>query len=230
MTTYFLTGANRGIGLEFTRQLTDRGDEVIATARSPQQADKLQSLAEEESREIKIAQLDVTDTDGIQRLARDLSGDSIDVLINNAGQMMDGGTPGDIKYDNIVKNTDVNAVGPLRVIDAFLPAIREGEDKKIVNITSKMGSIADNRSGGSYAYRTSKAALNMVTKSLAVDLESEDITALILHPGWVKTRMGGQNALITVEKSVRNMLDVIDDAGLEQSGQFFEWNGNRVDW
>ncbi len=228
---YVVTGANRGIGLEFVRQLTTRGDRVVATARQPEEADELQALAREADPAVHIDQLDVTELASVEEFAANLPVDSIDVLINNAGTMVSGGSPDEgFEYDNIRHCMEVNALGTLRVVEHLLPAVRRSENPKIANITSKMGSIADNGSGGSYAYRSSKTALNMLTRSLAVDLRDDEIIAFVMHPGWVQTRMGGENALITTEKSVDNMIDRIDEAGLEHSGEFIEWDGGHVDW
>jgi len=228
---YVVTGANRGIGLEFVRQLSARGDRVVATARRPEEAGELQSLARDADPAVHIDQLDVTEPASVEQFAANLPVDSTDVLINNAGTMVSGGSPDEgFDYDNIRHCMEVNALGTLRVVEHLLPAVRQSDNPKIVNITSKMGSIADNGSGGSYAYRSSKTALNMLTRSLAVDLRDDEIIAFVMHPGWVQTRMGGENALITTEKSVDNMLDRIDEAGLEQSGEFIEWDGGHVDW
>lgn len=227
---YLITGANRGIGLEFVRQLSERGEQIVATARRPRNADKLQSLADRADRDIEVLELDVTDDKSVRHLKSHFKGSELDIAINNAGQLLSGGEPGDINYRNIQKSVEVNTEGPLKVIDAVLPALQEADNPKIVNITSKMGSIADNRSGGSYAYRISKAGLNMATRSLAQDLKSHDVVAFVLHPGWVKTDMGGQNALITPEQSVENMIAIIDDATKQQTGTFLEWNGNEVPW
>lgn len=226
----FITGANRGIGLEFTRQLLERGDDVVATARRPDDADELQTLAGEYADQLEILRVDITDADTVAAASRHVDGRAVDVLINNAGRLSRGGSPEDFDFDEIEADFEVNAVGTLRMVEAILPALRRSERAKIINITSKMGSIADNGSGGSYAYRMSKAALNMATRSLSRDLRSDSIVALVVHPGWVQTRMGGSNALITPTKSVTNMLELIDGAGAEDSGKFYEWNGKEVPW
>ncbi|MFB6262541.1 MAG: SDR family oxidoreductase [Bradymonadaceae bacterium] len=228
---YTVTGANRGLGLEFTRQLTARGDDVIATARQPSEAAELEQVAEQTQGNIHIYALDITDAGSVADFASSIEDEAIDVLINNAGQLHRGGGPNDFDFEEIRGDFEVNAIGTLRVVEALVPTLRARPDgAKIVNITSKMGSITDNGSGGSYAYRMSKAALNIATRSLAVDLEDDDIVAFVLHPGWVRTRMGGENALITPETSVENMIDRIDEAGPEQSGEFLEWDGGYVPW
>lgn len=227
---YIVTGANRGLGLEFTRQLTERGDAVIATARWPDEADKLNEYARQDERDIDIHELDITDPESVESFGQALKGEDIDVLINNAGQLNRGGEPGNFDFDEIRGDFETNAIGTLRVTEALLPNLERNGGAKVVNVTSKMGSIADNESGGSYAYRMSKTALNMATRSLALDLADDDITPFVIHPGWVQTRMGGDNALITPETSVENMLERIDEAGEQQAGQFLEWDGGQVPW
>lgn len=228
---YVVTGANRGIGLEFVRQLSTRGDEVIATARRPGKAEDLQKVAENVAASVEIHRLDITDQTSVNQFARDLDGEAIDVLINNAGVLHRGGGPKQgFDFDEIQTDFEVNAKGTLRVIESLVSNVVEDGGGKIVNVTSKMGSIEDNGSGGSYAYRMAKCALNMATRSLALDLSGDGVVAFVIHPGWVKTRMGGTNALISTEESVSNMIDRIDDAGREQSGKFLEWDGGYVPW
>ena len=227
---FLVTAGNRGIGLEFVDQLLERGDRVTTTARHPDQADELHDILDDHPDRSSLHKLDVTDADSVAKLERVLADDTLDVLINNAGRLTRGGSPDDFDFQEIRGDFEVNAIGPLRVVESALPALRRADQAKVVNLTSKMGSIADNGSGGSYAYRMSKAALNMATVSLARDLSEEAIIAFVIHPGWVKTRMGGSNALITTERSVSNMLEVIDGATLEDSGKFHEWNGNEIPW
>jgi NAD(P)-dependent dehydrogenase (short-subunit alcohol dehydrogenase family) len=226
---YVVTGGNRGIGLEFVDQLTARGDSVIATARNPSDARELQLLADE--RDVEIFALDISEPESVSAFGRELADRSIDVLINNAGVLHRGGGPHEgFEFGEIQTDFEVNVKGTLRVVEALLDNVAAEGGGKIVNLTSKMGSIADNGSGGSYAYRISKAALNMATKSLAIDLEDDNIAAFVVHPGWVQTRMGGDGALITTEESVTNLLARIDEAGTEESGQFLEWNGGEIPW
>lgn len=228
---YVVTGANRGIGLEFVKQLNERGEEVVATARWPEEADELHEIARQDGAEVTIRELDIADPESVAEFGEALEGQGIDVLINNAGRLTRGGGPKDgFDFDEIQGDFEVNAKGTLRVVEALVDEVEREGGGKIVNITSKMGSIADNGSGGSYAYRMSKAALNMATRSLAVDLEEDGIVAFVIHPGWVRTRMGGDNALISTEESVTNMLERIEEAGPEQSGEFLEWDGGYVGW
>lgn len=227
---YLITGANRGLGLEFTRQLIARGDQVIAACRNPNKADELTQLADSSEHLEAVHALDITDPDSVAALAKSLENDNVDVLINNAGRLSRGGSPNDFDFDEIQGDFAINAIGTLRVIEAAMPALRRGKGKKIVNISSKMGSIGDNSGGGSYAYRMSKAALNIATRSLAIDLRPEGFIAFVVHPGWVQTDMGGPNGLITPETSISNLIERIDKADMNDSGQFIEWNGNRIPW
>lgn len=227
---FVVTGANRGIGLEFARQLLDRGDDVVGTARRPDEADELRELGETLDGTLEIVELDVTEQDTIDALADHLGDRPVDVLINNAATMIGAGTLDDLNEEAMFDSFDVNTLGPLRVTAALLDNLQRADHARIVNVTSKMGSIFDNTSGGSYAYRTSKAALNMATRSMAVDLKPKGIVAFVIHPGWVQTRMGGQNALIDTETSVSNMLPIIDDAGHDVTGTFQEWDGGTIPW
>lgn len=222
--TYLVTGANRGLGLEYARQLGDRGDRVIATARRPTDAAELEALP------VRVEPLDVADDDSVRRLAERLAGEPIDVLINNAGTGVHGRRFGDVDLDRMQEHYEVNGVGPLRVSQALHANLVAGERRTIVNMTSKMGSVADNSSGGSYAYRASKAALNIITRSMAVDLHDEGFTCVVLHPGWVRTRMGGTSAPLEPEESVRGLLRVIDGLRIEHSGRFFDYSGAEIAW
>jgi NAD(P)-dependent dehydrogenase (short-subunit alcohol dehydrogenase family) len=225
-----ITGANRGIGLEFVRQLASRGDHVIATARNLESADALRALADAHPDRITLTALDATSPEDWCRLAGELDGVALDLAINNAGVLLRNGALGSLDYDAMRTCFEVNVIGALRGLEACLPSLRRGRAKKAITITSKMGSIHDNTSGGAYAYRASKTAVNSVMRSAAMDLRSEGIAVAVLHPGWVQTDMGGPNALITVEQSVAGMLSVIDGLTVEESGTFWEWNGNAVAW
>lgn len=228
---YLVTGANRGLGLEFTTKLAERGDEVIATCRSIAAAKELQELAERSGGKVRLFEMDVATPADNQKLAAFLEGQAVDVLINNAGHYSkDNGPFETIDFDGIMKDFAINAMGSLRVTQAALPAIRRGSLKKIINISSKMGSIADNSGGGAYAYRMSKTALNMGSRSLAQDLKPEGITVLTMHPGWVLTDMGGPNALVDANESINGLIKVIDNAGLEQSGRFWDFRGEELPW
>ena len=219
-----VTGANRGIGLEFVRQLSARGDRVTACCRRPADATELLALG------VEPVALDVTDPASVAALRERLYGRAIDLLLNNAGVGVRGRPLGRIDYAECLAFFDTNALGPLRLVEALLPALRAGRRRLVVNMTSKMGSIADNTSGDAYAYRASKAALNMITRSLAVDLADEGIACVVLHPGWVQTDMGGAGAPVSVQDSVAGLLAVIDSLAIEHSGRFFDYLGQEVPW
>jgi NAD(P)-dependent dehydrogenase (short-subunit alcohol dehydrogenase family) len=224
-----VTGANRGIGLELVRQLKARGDEVDACAREPEQARELKAIG------VRVHRVDVRNADSVRALATSLSDSAVDLLFNVAGvnggpKQSIGQMAEDLELRDVIDTFDVNAAGALRVAVALLPALRRGGAKKIVHITSGMGSIADNGSGGSYAYRMSKAALNMASKSLAVDLKGEGIISFVINPGWVQTDMGGSRAPVSVEESVAAILRETEKATIAESGEFLNWKGNRYPW
>ena len=223
-----VTGANRGIGLEFVRQLLARGDTVEATCRDPELASELSSLA---SDRLRIHKVDVTSDADVAALATALGDAAIDLVLNVAGSY--GGTKQSLRaldLADVMKTYDTNAVGALRISLALLPHVRRGAGKKLVHVTSGMGSIEDNGSGGFYAYRMSKAALNMMSKSLANDLRGEKIFSAVINPGWVKTDMGGPSAPTPVADSVRMMLHEIERATLADSGAFLDYKGGRYAW
>src|SRR3954470_10980776 len=215
-----VTGANRGIGLELVRQLRERGDEVEACARTA--SDELRALAGDR---VQLHGLDVTDALSVRALASALEGAAIDLVFNVAGvyggaKQSLGQMAEDLELADVADTYNVNAIGALRVSVALLPNVRRGRAKKLVHVTSGMGSISDNSSGGYYAYRMSKAALNMMSRSLAVDLRGEGISSFVINPGWVQTDMGGSGAPVKVADSVRGILREIDRATLADSGEF----------
>ncbi|HSM80806.1 MAG TPA: SDR family oxidoreductase [Nodosilinea sp.] len=221
MATYLITGANRGIGLEYCRQLQQRGDTVIAVCRQP--SNELKDLGVQVETGI-----DITQDDSVAELAQRLQGTTIDVLINNAG-ILERVTLDDLDFDSIRQQFEVNALGPLRLTAALLPHLSAGS--KVVLMTSRMGSIADNTSGGSYGYRMSKVALSMAGKSLAHDLQPRQIAVAILHPGLVQTRMTGfTDSGITPAEAVAGLLARIDGLTLETSGTFWHSNGEVLPW
>jgi NAD(P)-dependent dehydrogenase (short-subunit alcohol dehydrogenase family) len=230
--TILVTGASRGIGLGFVTELARRGATVLATARDPA-TPKLAGAQREAPDRITTLSLDVTSDASVTALAQILAGRPIDALINNAG--VASGFRGLEKLDAAacMATFDVNAIGPLRVTRALLPNLRAGSGKIVMHITSRMGSIDDNKSGGSYAYRMSKAALNMASKSLSVDLRGDGIASLVAHPGWVKTDMGGSGASVSVDDSVAGLLTLLEgdkDATLARSGRFFGFRGDEIAW
>ena len=232
MKTTLITGANRGIGLEFCRQYAADGWRVLACSRYPERSEELNQLAARYPELVKVHALDVADHVQIDRLAQLLADESIDLLINNAGIYPDSDKSGfgHTDYAGWIEAFRINTMAPLKMAETFAAQIARGKQKTIVTITSKMGSIADNSGGGSYLYRSSKAAVNMVVKSLAIDLKPLGITAVVVHPGWVKTAMGGPNAMIPAEQSVAGMRQVIDSLTLESSGTFFAYDGQVIPW
>jgi NAD(P)-dependent dehydrogenase (short-subunit alcohol dehydrogenase family) len=220
MPNAIVTGANRGIGLQLCRALKDRGYAITALCRRP--SDALVDLG------IDIHEnYDVTDDESIDAFARTVESGTVDLLINNAG-ILEGTTLEDLDVESVRRQFEVNALGPLRVTRSLLPAFKEGA--KIALVTSRMGSIADNDSGGSYGYRMSKAALNAAGMSLARDLHARGISVAILHPGYVKTDMTGQSGLIDTDESVAGLLQRIDELNLNNTGTFWHSNGEILPW
>jgi NAD(P)-dependent dehydrogenase (short-subunit alcohol dehydrogenase family) len=228
MSTTLITGTNRGIGLEFTKQYAEAGWNVLACCRHPESADKLNALAAQHSN-ITIYPLDVANFKQVDALANQLNNVAIDVLINNAGVYPSGGLS-DKEVEEWLNGFKINSIAPLKIATAFTTHIAKSELKKLATLSSKMGSIDDNTSGGSYMYRTTKTAVNMVMKSLSIDLEPSGIAVVTLHPGWVETDMGGPNALINTEKSVRGLRKVIDKLNLANTGKFVAYDGKQIAW
>lgn len=224
-----ITGANRGIGLEFVRRYQQQGYDVEAVARDPERAMELTQLASSAGK-IRIHPCDVSKDTDVDALARSLGDTAVDILINNAGIK---GRPLGLEHLDYKENLqifDVNALGPLRVSAALLPHLRRAPTRKIIHISSGMGSISENTSGGAYGYRISKAALNMACRSMAMDLRKDHFKVIVMNPGWVKTDMGGLGATEPVEDSVRQMMERIDQLTEDQSGTFLDYRGHRWSW
>ncbi len=219
MATYLVTGANRGIGLALCRQLAGRGDEVIGVCR--RSSDELGKLGVE-----VVDGIDVSDSESVERLRDTLGERAIDVLINNAG-ILRHERFGQIDYDTMLEQYRVNTLGPLRVAEALVD--RLGKGGKIVIITSRVGSIEDNGSGGNYGYRASKAAVNMIGKNLMHELAPRGIAVGLLHPGLVATGMTGGSG-ITPADSARGLISRIDDLTMENTGGFWHAEGYRLPW
>ncbi len=232
METVLITGVNRGIGLEFSRQLAEDGWCVLACSRDLEKSDALNKLAAEYPERITLYALDVADHGQIKKLSQTLANKPIDLLINNAGVFPDINERsfGQTDYDAWAYAFLVNTMAPLKMAEAFITQIAQSNRKTIVTITSKMGSVADNGRGGSYIYRSSKSAVNMVVKSIAIDLKSNGIISVLLHPGWVRTDMGGPSGLISVEQSVSGMLSVIREVTSIDSGKFIAYDGQIIPW
>ena len=232
MPNLLITGANRGIGLEFARQYIESGWRVFACCRNPDQATLLKQLASMHANSLSLHKLDVSDFDEIDRLSAELADQDIDLLLNNAAIFLDthDNELGRTDYEAWIYSLRVNSMAPLKMTEAFINQVSRSTQKKVINITSKMGSIADNTSGGYYLYRSSKTALNMVTRNLSIDLMPHGIMTATLHPGWVQTDMGGPNALITAGSSVAGMRRVIEQLTLADSGKFYAYNGKEIAW
>lgn len=215
-----ITGANRGIGLELARNYQSAGWRVTGVCRET--SSELEKVAEQ-----VISGIDVTNQDSIDKLVKTLDGQSIDLLINNAGLLQDE-TLGSIDFDSLHQQMEINAYAPLRVSEALLANLKSGS--KIANITSRMGSIADNDSGGRYGYRASKAALNALGRSLAIDLKKSGIAVAQVHPGFVRTRMVNFGGLITPQEAADGIVKVIEALNLENSGSFWHSNGEELPW
>ncbi len=221
----FVTGAGRGLGLELVRQLAARGATVHAGIRDGSRTE-LEAISG-----VRIHRLDVSDDASVAAVARELADTPLDLVINNAGVY--GGakqTIREVDFADAMRTYNTNALGALRVSLALLPNLRRGAGKKLAHITSGMGSIADNTSGAFYGYRMAKAALNMMSRSLSVDLRPDKIVSVVVNPGWVQTDMGGKNATTPVATSVAGILRVVEAANLERSGEFLDFKGGNYPW
>lgn len=232
MPSILITGSNRGLGLEWVRQYAALNWRVYATCRFPEQADDLQRLAQRHDN-ISIHPLDITEPGQVQGIAKMLTGVALDVLVNNAGIYIERwghDKLGTIDYDAWRRTFDVNTLGAVRVTEALRKNLARGDKRLMVAITSHMGSITDTTSPNDYAYRSSKAALNATVKGLASELTPLGIGILLVHPGWVKTRMGGSDAPLTVDESVRNMRGLVDRFTIRESGLFYRHDGVLLPW
>ncbi|MDD1610365.1 MAG: SDR family oxidoreductase [Methylococcaceae bacterium] len=231
MPSILITGANRGLGLEFCRQYGEQGWRVFACCRQPDTAIELQALAKQWAH-LTIHALEVSNFQQIDQLAAQLVSEPLDVLLSNAGVYGDKKDHdfGALDYAAWQETLLINTLAPVKLAEAFLPNLLKTQHPQFVVISSLMGSIADNDSGGSILYRSSKAGLNAALKSLAIDLQPQNIAVLILHPGWVKTDMGGERAPTSPEESIAGMRRVISEFTLEQSGSFFNYKGDLLPW
>jgi NAD(P)-dependent dehydrogenase (short-subunit alcohol dehydrogenase family) len=231
MPSVLITGANRGLGLEFARQYAADGWGVYAASRNPAAAEQLRGLAQQAPDRFTLVAMDVTDAESIRTAARQLRDTAIDVLINNAGISGAGGqVTGKVDYESWARVLDVNMMGPLRVTEAFVDQLARSERRLVVTITSGMSSLSDNTSGGSIAYRSSKAGVNMVMRSAALDLAPRGISCVVVNPGWVKTDMGGPGARLTAQQSVAALRRLIETFGPAHSGKFYNYDGREYPW
>ncbi|XP_020914868.1 uncharacterized protein LOC110252390 [Exaiptasia diaphana] len=240
----FITGANRGIGLELVKaflNLSPAPEHVFATARSPESASDLKQLQSNHSN-LHVLQLDVTDFDSfpkvVEQVAEILDGKGLNVLLNNAG-ILERSPIGEVTVDSMVNLYKTNTVAPLMLVQAFLPLLKKAaadtDDKSslkawILNMSSSVASVEENGMGGLYSYRASKTALNVINKSLSIDLKPFGIMAIVLHPGWVQTEMGGPRALISTAESVTGLMKVITSLDETKSGMFYNLRGEIVRW
>lgn len=232
MQRVLVTGANRGLGLEFVRQLLARGDRVIAACRHPGRATELTAQAAAHPGHLHVLPLDVAKAASIAELAREAAMlfDGLDLLINNAGQLVSGERFGSVSAENLESSLRSNTIGPLLLTQALAPLLAKGERARVANLSSVIGSIAGTSEFRTPSYAISKAALNMVTRLLAAALAPEGVCVISLHPGWVQTDMGGAQAPVTPPDSVRGLLRVIDALQMEHSGSFRDWQGQPVAW
>jgi len=233
MSNILITGANRGLGLELTRQCLERGDTVVAGCRRPEQAVELQELTAAYGERLHIIQLDVTQEAEVEEAATAVSAniDALDMVINNAGSYPRGERVDGFDGAQMQHVFDVNVTGAMRVTAAFVPLLRRRARGQIINISSQLGSLASMaHNQGDYSYNSSKAALNMVSRKLAHDLRGDGITVIAMHPGWVQTDMGGAHAAITPPESARGILTVAERLTPADSGEFFVYSGEKHPW
>jgi len=227
MPTILITGANRGIGLNLARLYAADGWKVIGTARKPAEAAELAALPGD----ISIEPLEVTDHAAVKALAAKLDDEAIDVLWNNAGVIgRNATTLGSIDAEDLWQTLLINTYAPILIAEAFSPHVVASEQKKMAFTSSKLGSIAENVGGGRYAYGPAKAGLNMACKSFAIDLHSNGVIVLPLHPGHVATDMGGASAPVSPDESARGLKAVVDSATLDDSGKFVDYQGVPIPW
>jgi len=239
MKNILITGASRGIGLEFTRQYLNQGNRVFAASRLPDKSDELRSLKNKFDHQLSITTLEVSANDSRHRLYQLLSKEiqKLDILINNAG-IASGNEKyrlgfGELDQDDLCRCLLVNSVAPLMMTQEFAPLLKNGVNPVVLNISSNSGSIAQKRAGGDtgYGYSASKAALNMITKMLSHELKDSGIIVIAMHPGWVRTTMlYCENAPLDPKDSVGGILQVIETLGMEDTGRFLDWQGNELPW
>ena len=232
MPNILITGSNRGIGLEWVRQYVEIGWRVYATCRFPEEAEALNLLAQQHTN-LSVHRLDVTHPEEIQAIANELRTQALDILVNNAGVYFERWGKdklGSIDYGDWLQTYDVNVLGAVRVTEALRNSLAQGKQRLVVMTTSHMGSIADIAGPNDYAYRSSKAALNATVQGLVHELKPLGIGILLVHPGWVRTRMGGNSGRFTVSESVNNMRELVKNFELRDSGRFYRYDGAIIPW
>jgi NAD(P)-dependent dehydrogenase (short-subunit alcohol dehydrogenase family) len=219
-----VTGTNRGIGFALVGELAQEGANVVAVVRGPETADALREL------NCRVEMMDISDNKSVAQFADRLDRQMVDILINNAGIGLNDDGLEKLSLQDVALHFEVNCVGTLRVIQALLPHIRRGRRKLVVNITSRLGSISRNTEGTGYGYRASKAALNMLNKNLSIELGKEGLSFVLLHPGWVRTDMGGPKAPLSAEESAEAIVKVIERLGQGDNGHFLGIDGQLIPW
>jgi NAD(P)-dependent dehydrogenase (short-subunit alcohol dehydrogenase family) len=228
-----VTGASRGLGLEFTRQYLQAECQVFALAREPLRSQKLMDLAQKFPRALLPVTCDVGEEDSVQtaRQEVELAAQTLDLVINNAATYgRQDETLDNLSWDEVQRVFNVNTLGPMRVTRAFLPLLRLGSRPRVVHVTSMMGSVSDNRSGGHWSYRVSKAALHMANRNLAIQTAKDKIPCVLISPGWVRTDMGGPEAPLTAEESVAAMVQTIDTFTMSHTGNLYRRDGKPEEW
>jgi NAD(P)-dependent dehydrogenase (short-subunit alcohol dehydrogenase family) len=226
-----ITGANRGIGLEMVKYSMEQGWRVFACCRNPHNADRLFNIAKLSNGQISVHIADMQELSTLQALSYELRNDPIDMLINNAGIYgSDKNKFGSVDVDSWLQTFQVNSIAPLKMVEAFAEQLHMGKRKLVACMSSKMASMADNGYGNSYIYRSSKAALNAVVKSLSIDLKQQGIISVALHPGWVKTEMGGPDAEITTAECVEQLFAQLASLTIKDSGRFIDIDGSDIPW
>ncbi len=230
MKKVLITGANRGLGFEHARRYVEQGVFVYATARVPDEADELNQFARKNAELIKVLAYDAVQADAPAKLKAELGDAALDLVFFNAGVNGTRQLFGDIDAAAALQLFQINAVAPLKLAEALVKNVTQSARKIYAFQSSLMGSIGDNGSSGSYAYRMSKCALNMVVKNIAIDLREQGVIAAALHPGWVKTRMGGEQAPLSLSESVQGQQQLLSSLSLAQSGGFFNYDGKSLPW
>ena len=225
MSNILIIGANRGLGLEFVKQYSNTNHNIIATTRNKDSSKELFEI-----NNIDIAELDLTSDASVNNFVTSIESQKIDILIHNAGIFSDEQLKEDLDTDAWMNEMRINAVIPIILAQKLKNNLKMGSDKKVVFISSQMGSIDDNYSGRFYFYRSSKSALNSAARSLSIDWKEDGISVLILHPGWVKTDMGGTSAKLEIPESITQMINVINELNLDNSGSFLNYEGKKLEW
>ena len=231
MKNILITGANRGLGLGLVKKYLENNEKVFCTTRNISKSKELKLLKEKHTNSLEICELDLLDKDSPNILSNFLENEPIDLFINNAGVIGKSAQHfKSVSLDSWLEVLKVNLIAPLLITQSIIKNIEKSSEKKIYILSSKVGSIEDNKSGGMYVYRSSKTALNQIVKSLSIDLKPLGISVISLHPGWVRTDMGGLNALISVEESVNGMVGVISNTNIFNSGKFINYDGTEIPW